>query len=303
MTDHPQPIVNAELRAPATISNFRAIGDLSTQDGNRVSSAMLYRSGHLADASDEDLDLLTRLGIRTIIDLRRPDEIGLHGIDRIPPGAELIEAPILPDDTTVQVVDSNGRQHDIDVVNLIYSDNPDELLSPIGNHAAISLMERVYELLATDEQACQQYGRILRKLAEPGSMPAVIHCTAGKDRTGWVASVVLSMLGVATDDLVEHYLDSNLQREANIELHRARWSELGVDPGLMDPLVMVRPEYLLQSYAAVASRWGTFEEYVSTGLDLGDVLVERLRSELLMPDAERSPHPTTPISTPRGENP
>jgi len=179
------------------MSNFRDAGGAPTTDGGVVRTGVLYRSATLAEVTPDELATLAGLGIRTVLDLRRTEEVATYG--RIPDadGRRYLNVPPIhqPWDAT-----------------LVY----DEAAGP-----ARYLADRYLELA---RHGIEGYGRMLRVLAEPGATPAIVHCYAGKDRTGVLVAMVLDAVGVERDAVVEDYVLSATQVEA---IFRRRAEVLG----------------------------------------------------------------------------
>ena len=77
-----------------SIRNFRSLGGQTTAEGGRVRSGLVYRSGHLAEASDSDVEALVELGIRTVFDFRNQGDLAVEGPNRLPDGVEQVSLPM-----------------------------------------------------------------------------------------------------------------------------------------------------------------------------------------------------------------
>lgn len=251
-----------------SITNFRDIGGASTVDGRRVRTGVLYRSGHLADASDADLRELERLGIRTLVDLRGPTDIAIEGADRLPAGARLVSIPMFERDGT-------------DIRAVFESGNVEMFESLFGEGRALEMMVAGAANMVIDPVRCQEFALLLESIAVDGATPAVIHCSAGKDRTGWAASLVLTALGVPRALVEAHYLESNEQRRAENDARLAGWREAGIDVALVEPLLGVHAECVDASLRAVDEHWGGIDGYLYEGLGVRAEVVDRLRDLLL----------------------
>ena len=158
--------------------NFRDLGGLPTHDGGTTRSGLMFRSDALHHLVPGDVDLLTELGMRTVIDLRSEMELDRTG--RGPLGEtdmQWLHAPLSHGDPAAGNVLPQALQD-----------------GDLGRHYVTSLAERT-ETLAT----------VIAHLASRDNLPAVFHCTAGKDRTGMVAALVLSLVGVPDDVIVHDY--------------------------------------------------------------------------------------------------
>ena len=255
-----------ELPEIRTISNFRDVGGHPTRDGRRVRTGLLFRSGHLGGASDEDLARLAGLGIRTVIDFRGPQDERDEGAGRLPPGARLVQLPMSDPAAGSEIRDLLTRADAAGLERLL------------GGGGADRMMRRAAAGLVTDRRA--EFGALLRGLAVDHPLPALMHCSAGKDRTGWAASLVLLVLGARVDDVIEHYLLSNLHRREENARVLANPRD-GLDPEWIRPFLEVRAEYARAALDAVAKQFGSFEAYVESGLAVDAATRERLRARLL----------------------
>jgi protein-tyrosine phosphatase len=250
------------------ITNFRDMGGASTASGKQVRTGVLYRSGHLADATDDDLHELERLGIRTLVDLRGPTDIDVEGRDRLPAGARLVSIPMFERDGP-------------DIRAVFESRDASAIHEMFGDGQALELMVAGAAEMVTSPVRCQEFGMLLESIAADGATPAVIHCSAGKDRTGWAASLILTALGVDRAWVEAHYLASNDHRrdETNMRLEQLR--EAGIDAALLEPLFGVHAECVDASLRAVDEHWGGIEGYLHDGLKVSADVVARLREHLL----------------------
>jgi protein-tyrosine phosphatase len=249
-----------------TISNFRDVGGCATRDGRRVRAGRLFRSGHLGAASADDLERLAALGIRTVIDFRGAQDEDADGPARLPRGASRVRIP-MSDPAAAS-----------DIRDLLYRSDAAGLESVLGGGGAERLMCRAAAGLVTDR--CAEFGALLRGLAALHPLPALMHCSAGKDRTGWAASLVLLVLGVDEDDVVEHYLLSNQHRREENEQLLAN-PRAGMDPEWIRPFLEVRAEYARAALDAATARFGSFDAYVEVGLGVDPPTLARLRDLLL----------------------
>lgn len=249
-----------------TIGNFRGVGGQRTRDGRRVRTDRLFRSGHLGAASDADLAALGALGIRTVIDFRVAADLADDGASRLPPGARRVNIPM------------HDPARGGDIRELLYRADAAGLERVLGNGGAERLMCEAAAGLVTER--CAEFGAFLRALAGEHPLPALMHCSAGKDRTGWAASLLLLVLDAHEDDVIEHYLLSNEhRREENARLLASPRD--GLEPEWIRPFLEVRAEYARASLAAASERFGSFAAYVEKGLGVDAAAIERLRGNFL----------------------
>ena len=246
------------------VANFRELAGHTTVDGARVASGRLYRSGHLAQASDDDVARLEGLTLGRVFDFRTQADIAAEGSDRLPPGVDYRRLP-MPDPAKAD-----------DLRALITAAAPDELEALFGNGKAVAMMERAAESLVRER--LEAYRVFLTELADAASQPALFHCSAGKDRAGWAGTVVLLALGVDEDQVIEQYLLSN----RNLEAIRSQFEQS--QPALsrlMKPFLEVRREYIAASFAALHADWGSFDRYLHEGLRITQAQRSQLRESLL----------------------
>jgi protein-tyrosine phosphatase len=255
------------------VANFRDLGGHTTQDGRRLAPGRLFRSGHLGHASPTDREILGGLGLRRVFDFRTESDIELDGADRLPEGAESVRLP-MPDP-------AGGRG----IREILEESGPEELENHFGGGKAEAMMVDSAAGLVRERR--EPYAVFLRALAQDGALPALFHCSAGKDRAGWAGSVVLLTLGVPEDEVIEQYLLSNRAAEEIIERNRTK--EGGALGGqsrdawfdVLRPLLEVRAEYIESSLSAVREDWGSFEGYLERGLGISDAERDAVRKNLL----------------------
>jgi protein-tyrosine phosphatase len=253
-TDHPLP----ELVRLASADNFRDVagtGDgYPTRDGGRVRRGVFYRSNEL-QLTAEDATALADLGITMIHDLRGSHEIEVH------PDTEVSGA-------TWQHLEVSGIP--MEMVEGLYDTD-----------AAIRVMRSVYDGFVRDPTARASYGRLLTDLAT-GDVPQLFHCTAGKDRTGWAAALVLEIAGVDRATILADYLLTNDVSSATREKYLALIAEhLGEEKvAVYEPAMIVEESYLKTAYDAADEVYGSMDGYLADGLGLSSDIVASVRGRL-----------------------
>lgn len=164
-----------------SVRNFRDLGGYQTQDGYSVVWRRLFRSGDLRRISRSDLTRLREeIGLTSVIDLRSSIEAKEQGIEILSEvGIRYHSVPFI-----TRSGDSNRER---------------EMFREFSN------MGEVYLSLARDKEFSRRVVEALEIIAEPENHPLVFHCFVGKDRTGILAAIVLSILGVADADIIEDY--------------------------------------------------------------------------------------------------
>jgi protein-tyrosine phosphatase len=246
------------------VPNARDLGGYRTMDGLRVRRGMIYRSGELSNATDHDLERLQALDVRLILDLREPDEAAAAP-DRLPEGADYALLPF-----TVPV--KSARLVSDLVLNL---------------HQLDRLMQRTYTGIALESGAAN-LGVVLRRLAQDDrALPVLIHCTAGKDRTGFAAALLLALLGVPDDVILADYSLSN--RDHSVFAESVAWQarslrRIGIAGDDLHALTLANPATLQATLHMLRARFGTLDEYLHVMADVDEITLRRLRKKLLEPD-------------------
>jgi protein-tyrosine phosphatase len=252
-------IIVAERLVPfEQIRNFRDLGGYETASGQTARWGKIYRSAELSRATKADVAHLSSLGIKVIVDLRaraaatdNPDRLPDSGVRLVPLTMDDEEAARWAADVLL------GRASDAEAAR-------DRLkqtyVSGIGTFRA-------------------ETAGILRTMSDPDNLPAVFHCQAGKDRTGRIAALLLTLLGVPYATVLEDYLLTNRYRAALIERRVANHPY----PDAVRALVTAREEYLIAFFSAIQSQYGSVERYALVGLGIAKSTLKRLRSLLLSP--------------------
>ncbi|GAA2919484.1 tyrosine-protein phosphatase [Streptomyces thioluteus] len=264
MTQTPQAPAAEPLLA--NVLNFRDLGGLPAADGRRVRPGTLFRSGHLAHATEEDAAFLDSLGLHTVLDFRNDGDIAQEGPDVTLPGVRNLNIPMTES--------ADGKEF----WRMVRGGSPELLRTTLGEGRAAARMVSTYRAAITGKTA--EHGRVVHTLAE-GSVPALLHCAAGKDRAGLAITATLLALGVPRDAIEADYLESNAPHR-RYRLKRSAETTPEVLE-LLSPLFEARADYLAAAFEALDERWGTTERYLTEGLGLTGPARERLR-ELLLTD-------------------
>ncbi|MDQ8706227.1 tyrosine-protein phosphatase [Streptomyces sp. LHD-70] len=252
----------------AGVRNFRDLGGLPTVDGRRVRAGRLFRSGHLAHATAADADFLTTLGLHTIFDFRNAADQKLEGQDVALPGVRNVNLP-LTDPADGAEFWQMVREGDIE-----------QLRGLLSEGKAAGRMISSYRTIIKERTA--EHSRVLHAMADD-SVPALMHCAAGKDRAGLSIAVTLLAVGVERPAIEEDYLQSNAAHR-RYKVHRSSTSADAMSPEVMEllsPLFDARAEYLAEAFTTIEETWGTVDRYLEEGLKVTPQVRERLRANLL----------------------
>ncbi|MET9102359.1 tyrosine-protein phosphatase [Streptomyces antibioticus] len=252
----------------AGVRNFRDVGGLPTVDGRRVRHGVLFRSGHLAHATEEDAAFLASLGLHTIFDFRNAADQKLEGPDVELPGVRNVNLPL------------SDPADGAEFWKMVRDGDLDQLRGILGDGKAADRMIASYRTIVVERTA--EHSRVLHALAED-SVPALMHCAAGKDRAGLSVAVTLLAVGVERDAIVGDYLESNAKHR-RYKVHRSGSASSAYTPEVMEllgPLFDARAEYLAAAFDTVEATWGGVDTYLEQGLGLTAATRELLRERLL----------------------
>ena len=221
--------------------NVRDLGGLPTEDGRRTAEAQLLRADNLQELSPSDVAKLVRdIGVTTVVDLRSSNELRSEGpapLDAVA-GVRHAHHPVLPELGSNTDVIAEALLTKADHDKLRYPDDP------VCGHYLGYLEDRPDQIVAA-----------LRSIAHSEGA-ALVHCAAGKDRTGVVVALALTVAGVRPEDVVEDYAASGDRTEAVLaRLRRSRTYARDIDS---KPVTAhrVRPETMAAFLEQMGSRYG-----------------------------------------------
>ena len=265
------------------LSNVRDLGGMRTKEGRTIAAGRLYRSDQLYFATETDLAAIGSMGIRTIVDFRSEierDEKPDPEID----GAANLHLPIIED---VRAGITRDKQSNKGIMKMIMSGQGADL-APIDAY-----MANMYREFVTDPHANEQYARfvdaVIGALQSGGS--ALWHCTAGKDRAGFATAILLEALGVAREDIMVDYLQTNECLAGVTDQLVGMLSSRAIASGKMpfDEQAMelmktalshffrADEAFLASAYTAAEEQFGSFEAFLEQGLGVDEAKREELR--------------------------
>ncbi len=246
------------------LDNFRDYGDYAAGD-RHIARGRLFRSAHQARVSDADLDRLSALGIGTIVDLRRPGE-RRDQPSRRPASwnGQVLASDLGPDGEAPHI--TFLRTADLTV------------------NAGRTFMTGVYARLAFEPAHLDLFARYFRALGDADGA-ALIHCAAGKDRTGTLAALTHHLLGVHRDDMVADYLLTNtaVDLEALAPRVARQLQQMTGRTPAHDAVVAflgVEPVYLETALAEIETRHGSIDAYLEQALGVDTALRDRIIARL-----------------------
>ena len=237
-----------ELDGPG---NFRDLGGLPLAEGGSTRPGMVYRADRLSALSDADLVRLEAAGIRHVFDLRSAAEVA-DSPDRLPAGASYVHLPMTSDrELPARTIFERIAAGDV---------------RSYGESDMVAGYVRMLENFGPS------LARIAGQVAE--GEPTVVHCTAGKDRTGVAAMLLLDLAGVGAQDIVADYALSAQRRPSPMRDQTEAASMLttivehGLDPADFAPMWEARPAVMAATLDRLHTRWSGAAAYLDAmGLD------------------------------------
>jgi protein tyrosine/serine phosphatase len=188
-------------------ANVRDVGGLPTVDGRRTRPGVLLRADNLQDLTEGDVRrLVDELGVRTVLDLRSTGELHLTG-----PGP-LRATGVVHHHHLSLIPEYMGESDEAEVDRAVDAAVP--VRADRSARAGETRTDMTGYYIGYLEDAADKVGEALRVLADPDSGPTLVHCAAGKDRTGVVVALALSLVGVPRDAVVADYVRSAERVEA-----------------------------------------------------------------------------------------
>ena len=242
--------------------NFRDLGGYATEDGRRVKWGLFFRSDHLHNLTDADLERFQALGIRLVCDFRSPEERSEEP-DRLPAQnpPEVAHLGIWDESFSAGSLREKIRSGDIE-----------------GEDFG-ELLVRGNRMFAT--RFADRYAAMFARITRPENLPALVHCTAGKDRAGFASALILRVLGVPVETIYEDFLLTNHYAAEKIErtILRARlFSFFRIDGERLRPLLGVERRYLEAAFDTIDEEYGSFETYRRSALGLDDATLGGFRT-------------------------
>jgi protein tyrosine/serine phosphatase len=250
------------------VENFRDYGDYQTAAGRRIHPGRLYRSANHAMATDADLDAIADLNLAVLVDLRRAEE--------------RTRAPNRRPAACAARVITNDIEED--------PDNPDPWMkfvrgSDLSAESFRGYLFTYYREAPFKPRHVDLFSRYFRALGEAEG-PVLIHCAAGKDRTGLLAALTHHLVGVHGDDIVEDYLLTNdearFERRAPLVLQTlAEAAGREADPAVARIAMGVEAAYLDTAFKAIVEAHGALDAYLEQALGVDAALRGRIEERLL----------------------
>ena len=243
--------------------NFRDFGGYATRSRAHVREGVLFRSGMMAELTAGGRAAFVELDIGTICDLRRTEERAQEPTPFPEHDPRRVYVPIDPG-SGIRLRESLARE-------------------PVELAARVQFMVDINRELALDHVA--DYRRVFDAVLSSGSRGFLIHCAAGKDRTGFGVALIQLALDVEHEAIFADYLLTNEAVDFEtfvVPRLRARFPELQVDLEAARALSGVREEYLAAALEAIDERYGSIDRYLADALGLDSAKRQQLERLLLV---------------------
>ena len=252
---HPQDIA-ARYTLMDSIQNFRDVGGYKNIKGKEIKWGEIYRSGFIGKYTDRDSTRISDAGIKTIIDLRTEEEVKENPL--FFPHIRIVHIPIPAGDRA-------------------------EILQRMENNKFRSrdgflFMEDVYIKFVT--QNTEDFAQILQLFVDESNYPILVQDDLGKDRTGYLISLVMMLLDIPYETIVKDYMESNQYINPLFMSNKAKSLSWDAQEA-MTTMLAVNESYLEAAYNEINRKYGSFKEFRREGLLFSTKNKEKLKDMLL----------------------
>jgi protein-tyrosine phosphatase len=251
-----QIILTGQSLGIRSVPNLRDLGGYTTESGGIVRNGLLYRSNQLSGISPEDMQKISKLNLNNVMDLRTKAERDVRP-EELPEGTNYVILDVLAD------ADQAGPA----MLEKLLKD-PAKANEALGDGKAAAGFQESYRQFVSLPSAQKEFGRLFASLGDKEQLPALFHCTTGKDRTGWAAAAFFTLVGVSEDQIYEDYLRSN---DYILPLYKKVIDDFvaaGGEESIPLAILGVKKEYLDAAFDEMKSKYGTIENYFSEGLGI-----------------------------------
>jgi protein-tyrosine phosphatase len=262
ISENNQEIITAErLVHLEGALNFRDLGGYETNTGKRVKWGKVFRADSLAKITKRDHLLLNQLGLKTVCDFR-----GKAEVERSPDN--------LPDDGSVALLYLPVASHNFDTVSAL-----ERLQKGDTGWLTDSFMRDGY--ITNIDQYAQTWGAVMNYLALPENRSLAFHCTAGKDRTGTCAAILLLLLGVSEEAIIQDHALSNVFLAEFLEKLFAYFKTLGVKREKISSYLTAPKDAIIALLDHIRDKYDTAENYLISMAGVDPGTIRSIRRDLL----------------------
>lgn len=262
-----QTSITANPLSIAGLANFRDLGGIKTADGRTIHANRLFRAEQLADIQDHAA--FAALAIKTVWDFRSPAEMSRFP-DPIDASIHYLCGDVLAESAQQSALHLEVLLADAQLLDF-----------HLGQGKAAEMMHELYRDMVRNLNAQQVMTHWLKSLCASEQYPMVFHCTAGKDRTGWAAVLLLTILGVPHERILRDYLASNENVLQKYQAMMASSIKNGGDATILTAIFGVQASYLKAALHEVKKISGTLPRYIQHILGINPQQQAQIRQLLL----------------------
>ena len=243
--------------------NFRDFGGYPTAEGRQVKWGFLFRSGQLSSLSPQDIDLLDSLELDLVCDFRRLEEQE-NEPSRLPrrESLRIASLPIIPGSNSRFFEEAETRQM-------------------VGRQAMFDFMVEINRDFA--EAQSETYAQMFSEILNIEDARFLVHCAAGKDRTGFAAAIILLALGVPREIVLRDYMLTSqfFHPQREIDRLKRKYQMEDMETAAVLPMLEVHEDYLTRALQAIEESFPSFEVYLEEALGVGPAELAHLRARYL----------------------
>lgn len=249
----------------ASIPNLRDLGGYRAGDGKTVATGLLYRSNAPSGITRDDMRKLQVLDLKASLDLRTWDERSARPAE-LSSGTKYVWLDVLADSPLAGPAQLEKLITD-----------PKKANTELSGGKVEQLFKEAYRQFVSLDSAKTQFRQLFLLVGDKRQLPALFHCTTGKDRTGWAAASFLTLLGVPKDKVYEDYLRSNDYIIPAYQKAIDGFVAAGGDRSIPLAILGVKKEYLDAAFDEMQKEYGSIEKYFSDGLGIDAAKQKALR--------------------------
>ncbi|KPN15018.1 protein tyrosine phosphatase [Bacillus australimaris] len=250
------------------LANFREVGGLQTTDQMMMRQGMIYRSADLSRLTKQDIEIFSKLGIQTVCDLRTTSERKSHP-PKIKEHDKIVHIPMQPD---------SKMPSKWTMFRMLVKEGKSLSFTPI--------MKDLYQSMLTERK--EEIQQLFSLLADKSNYPLMLHCTSGKDRTGFLSGLIQLTAGVPLPVVLSEYMRSNegVQMLIRRQERFVRLMSLyRVSKKQIQPLLGVQQDYLEDVLNEMLETYGSAERYLIEACDVPEAQLHEMKNMLLTPSA------------------
>jgi protein-tyrosine phosphatase len=256
-------VVAAERRLPLEGPvNFRDLGGYRAVDGRRVRWDRVYRSDSLESLTPADIEVLEELGVRLVCDLR-------HDMERASAPSRMQGHP----EVRIEQLPIGGLAAETRGMS-------ERMMRGEIPEVSVTMMADVY--LTVLRVHADSFGAVVTHAADPAALPMIVHCTAGKDRTGVASALILAALGVDNDTILADFeLTAEYYSAAKIAEAKPRLVAAGIDFAKVEPYFGASPAVMAATLTGLRAEHGSIAGYLTGPAGVPAAALDSLRAQLL----------------------